>query len=178
MGKKTAFTVHDLYHFGHQSIRKAISLKIARYIIFIFTDVIHVHNQHTRQLIEKKFKRKKNVYVIPHGNYIGCYPNNISKESARDQLGLSKDAFVFLFLGLLQPYKGIEDLIDAFKASRQSRWRLVIAGREFGKGTYLPSIVNRCGNDKRIKLIPELFPMTISNYTLSHVMFLCCRTKI
>ena len=45
---------------------------------------------------------------------------------------LPDDACVYLFLGLLRPYKGLEDLIAAFKMIESPKLRLLVAGRVFG----------------------------------------------
>jgi glycosyltransferase involved in cell wall biosynthesis len=54
------------------------------------------------------------VRVVPHGNFIDVYPNDLTRTQARAQLGLDADAFVYLFFGNARGYKSIETLIDAF----------------------------------------------------------------
>ena len=68
-GKIIVFTVHDLYDFGKKSLRMKFQLEMARNIVFRFANSIHVHNNHTRKLIEDRYKRKTGISVIPHGNY-------------------------------------------------------------------------------------------------------------
>ena len=43
-GKIIVFTVHDLFRFGKESWRWIVSLEIARSIVFLLSDSIHVHN--------------------------------------------------------------------------------------------------------------------------------------
>jgi glycosyltransferase involved in cell wall biosynthesis len=69
------------------------------------------------------------VEVIHHGHYIGCYPNAISREAARDRLGIPGDARVVISLGRLQPYKGLEALLKAFESVARSGDVLILAGR-------------------------------------------------
>lgn len=157
-GKTIVFTVHDLYQFGKQSPRRKLQIEIARWIVFLFSDAIHVHNHFTRELIETKYLRKRGIAVIPHGNYIGYYPNQVSKSEARRNLGLPDDAFVYLFLGLLRPYKGLEDLFDAFKKLEESEARLLVAGRVFGVDNYELKLKKLIKDDFRIKLVPEFIP--------------------
>jgi len=67
--------------------------------------------------------------VVPHGHYIGAYPHDIDETTARARLGLDADARVFLCFGQVRAYKGIPELLAAFRALRRSDVRLVIAGK-------------------------------------------------
>jgi glycosyltransferase involved in cell wall biosynthesis len=156
--KIIVFTVHDLYDFKKKSIRWRLHLKIARSIVFRFSNSIHVHNEHTRNLIEDQYRRKKHIYVIPHGNFIGYYPNKVSKSEARQLLNLSDDSIVYLFLGLLRPYKGLEDLIQAFNKLDLPEARLLIAGRVFEVENYESKLKALSRNDNRIHLVPKFIP--------------------
>jgi glycosyltransferase involved in cell wall biosynthesis len=160
IGKTVVFTVHNLYQFEKQSIRRKLQIEIARWFVFLFSDAIHTHNHFSRELIGDRYLRKKGISVIPHGNYIGYYPNKVSKKEARRYLGLPDFAFVYLFLGLLRPYKGLEDLIDAFKKLKEPEARLLIAGKAFGLENYESSLKKLIRNDTRIKLVPEFIPDT------------------
>jgi glycosyltransferase involved in cell wall biosynthesis len=68
------------------------------------------------------------VEIIHHGHYIGCYPNRITRDDARRRLGLPHDARIVISLGRLQPYKGLEELIDAFTAIARPGNVLLLAG--------------------------------------------------
>jgi beta-1,4-mannosyltransferase len=61
---------------------------------------------------------KRNVSVIPLGNYIDSYPNNISKKMSRQKLGIPQTAFVYLFFGTIVPYKNVNGMLAAFEAVR------------------------------------------------------------
>ena len=154
-GKIIVFTVHDLYDFDKQSPRGKLQIEMARNIVLRYSNSIHVHNHFTQKLIETHYKRKTGIFVVPHGNYIKFYPNRISQSEARHQLGLPEDAFVYLFLGLLRPYKGLEDLIAAFKMLESSKVILLIAGRVFGANNYESKLKTLIQNDPRIKLTPK-----------------------
>ena len=141
-----------------KSFRRKLQLEIARRIVFRFSNSIHAHNHFTRKLIETRYNRKYGIDVIPHGNYIGYYPNQIPRAEARHQLGLSDDAFVYLFLGLLRPYKGLEDLFDAFNKLEWPEARLLVTGKVFGVNNYASRLRNLSRSDPRIKLVPEFIP--------------------
>src|SRR5690606_26973851 len=82
------------------------------------------------ELVAKEFKitDRSKIAIIPHGNYIGCYPNEISREEARARLGLPADAVVLLFLGKIRRYKGVPELIETFQGIDGGDARLVVAG--------------------------------------------------
>jgi glycosyltransferase involved in cell wall biosynthesis len=91
--------------------------------------------------------------LIPHGNWIGFYPQSESKEEARRSLGLSGSGFVFLFFGQCKPYKNLEGLIDAFGKVAYQDDTLLIVG-SFADEAYLQSIQRKIAGDGRIKLTP------------------------
>ena len=155
LGKYIVFTVHDLHDFEIKSYRSKLQLEIARNIVFRLSDKIHVHNYYTRELVENRYKRKAGIKVIPHGNYIGYYKNTVTKSEARQLLGVTDENFVYLFLGLIRPYKGIEELVKSFKKLEDKEIRLFIAGRVFGNYEYKYKIEKLCEDDKRIIFVPE-----------------------
>ena len=133
--------------------------KIARKIVFRYSDKIHVHNHYTKNLVEQRYSRKTGIYVIPHGNYIGYYSNSVSKSEARKRLNLNDENFVYLFLGLIRPYKGVEDLVDAFLKLSNTNTRLLIAGRVFGINNYESTNSNDLTKSNcRIKLFLDFIP--------------------
>lgn len=67
--------------------------------------------------------------VVPEGDYTEMYPNLISQESARERLRLPPSARVFLYLGLIKPYKGVLELAQVFQLTRQPDDFLLIVGR-------------------------------------------------
>ena len=79
--------------------------------------------------------------VIPHPSE----PRTVlpDRDGARAQLGIPPDDVVFLFTGLLRPYKGWELLLEAFGpvAREFPRARLVFAGEPWGEARKLPGMV-------------------------------------
>jgi beta-1,4-mannosyltransferase len=67
--------------------------------------------------------------VVPHGHYIGCYPDDVPAAGARHGLGLAPTDRVFVCFGQLRAYKGVGALLEAFAGLPEPRLRLVIAGR-------------------------------------------------
>jgi len=154
-GKTIIYTVHDLEWFGLTRGFYLILRRIAHHVVMKLSHYIHVHNHYSRMFIETRYKRKDGVIVIPHGNYIGYYPNNTSKYDARRQLGLEIEDFVYLFFGTLRPYKGLEDLLDAFSKLEMPPARLLIAGPVLAKPAYKSMLEEFSRDNPAIKLVPE-----------------------
>jgi glycosyltransferase involved in cell wall biosynthesis len=76
------------------------------------------------------------VQVIPHGSYVGTYPNVVSRAEARDRLGIDADAFTVAFVGRIERYKNVPALVTAFRAllAEHPRSRLVVAGTCYDPG--------------------------------------------
>lgn len=129
LGIRVVYTVHNLI--AHQHLSGYYARLEARALGWLFrrADAIHVHSQETARTVQSMFGRTHNVLVVPHGNYIGWYPNTANRAAARQQLGVPEQAFVYLFFGQIAPYKGLEDLLTAFaKLNDETAW-LVIAGK-------------------------------------------------
>lgn len=72
---------------------------------------------------------KNKVVVLKNCIDATCFYNSKSeKQLTRKELGMNKDAVVFLFSGRLIPSKGVKELLLAFKKQEQSNLTLLIAG--------------------------------------------------
>lgn len=127
LGTKIVWTVHNLknHENQHQKLEFVFSSILAR-----LSDTIITHCQRAKLVVKKTFNIKNDVkiVVIPHGNYSNCYNNQISSSESRKRLGLSASNLIFLYLGLIRPYKGVPELIDAFQKLNVSQTKLIIAG--------------------------------------------------
>ncbi|MFQ3191550.1 MAG: beta-1,4-mannosyltransferase [Paraglaciecola sp.] len=154
MGIKVVFTCHNL--FPHESRSRIIDF-LVRFGLMRLSDEVIVHSNAAKYKIAKYFLRFTNVNVVAHGNYVGAYDNNCSKSEARQKYSLNADNQVFLFFGSLQEYKGVLELIHAFKQVKSETARLILAGKasdpEFGK-----KISEIATIDDRILLINQYVP--------------------
>ncbi len=124
-GCAVVYTVHNLK--PHEQAFPALR-RLADATIFRWADALHVHDEAARSNVATTHGRQRGVHVIPHGSYLGAYPNTCSRAEARERLGLGNDRFVYLFLGQVRRYKGIEELIAAFGELADASSELVIAG--------------------------------------------------
>jgi len=125
VGCKVVYTVHNLD--PHEQAFPLLN-RIANRAVFALADALHVHDKGARQRVVQTYGRRDSVYVIAHGSYVGAYPNNCTRQEARRRLGLADDTFVYLFLGQIRRYKGIGDLVAAFRQLADGSSELVIAG--------------------------------------------------
>lgn len=109
------------------------------------------------------------VAVIPHGHYIDAYPNTITRADARRTLHLPfpltidnsqltiEHSLTLLFLGLIRPYKGLEELLPAFRSLSDPHARLLIAGRP-RPSDYAARLSAQAGDDPRVVWRPQFVP--------------------
>jgi beta-1,4-mannosyltransferase len=125
LGYKVIWTVHELttqesWTFDDIGLSRRISKMVDAKIIHSSYTLDEMHN--AKLSIEK-------TYLVPHGNYIGVYKNNINKVQARKKLRIPDREFVILFFGTVRFYKGMDSLLDVFCRMRHKNIRLVIAGK-------------------------------------------------
>ena len=125
-GQRLVWTVHNLKNHDnrHLALERWFTKRFARLPSAIIT--------HSRRAAEEAastfaMNDRARIHIVPHGNYVGCYPNEISRTNARETLRLGREAIVFLFFGRIQPYKGLLELIREFK-SLSLDLQLVVAG--------------------------------------------------
>ena len=152
-GGRIAYTVHNVA--AHEGDGFADRWGTAR--LLSLADVAHVHDASTAESLAVRFGRRTRVAIIPHGHYIGSYPNEISRTAARQRLGLPPDAFVYLALGLLRPYKGLEELIPAFRGMPDRDAILLLAGKP-STDAYAQTLARLRAGDARVRLSPYFVP--------------------
>ncbi len=88
----------------------------------------------------KMFDNKKPAALVTHPLYDN-FGEKISKEEARNKLGIGKDEKIILFFGFIRKYKGLDILFDAVKIIKERNLitnyqlpipRLLIAGEFYG----------------------------------------------
>ncbi len=83
----------------------------------------------------------------------------VAKHHAREQLGIAQDAVVFLFFGLVRPYKGLDVLLDAARLLPSDRkWLLVVAGEVWGETAELAARVGDPFWRSRLMWHPQWVP--------------------
>lgn len=160
-GRKIVYTVHNINH--HESQHPDLNQRANQWL-FAQADAIHVHSQAAAQQVQQRYQRTQNVFVIPHGNYIGVYANAIGRKEARQRLSIPENHFVYLCLGQMRPYKGLDDLISAFIKNDMPDATLLLAG-QISDERYAHKLKRLAGEHPHIRVIPQFVPgETIQHY--------------
>lgn len=124
---KLIWTVHNVMPIENEFINSVW----ARRFLSILCDAKIVHSESSIEEMQKLGINTKNTYINPIGSYVGIYKNSITEESARKYFKFNKKDFIFLFFGRIEPYKGVEDLLETFKQliKKRKNVRLLIAGK-------------------------------------------------
>ncbi|MAG31026.1 MAG: hypothetical protein CL908_09070 [Deltaproteobacteria bacterium] len=109
LGWRIVWTAHNVLPHEH----RADDVRLREHLV-ANCDGIIVHTEATRDAVMETFDPACPVSVIPHGHYRDAYAAPPTRAEARSALRLP-DRPVILFFGQIQPYKGVDDLIGAFR---------------------------------------------------------------
>ncbi len=112
---------------------------------------VRIYSETTRVKARRLFgidtSRFMVIQDIPFHYY---YRNTSTVAESRQFLKLDESAFVYLFLGMVKPYKGLEDLVAAFKQVKDTELRLIIVGMS-DSPAYAQTIQELVKEDRHIK---------------------------
>ncbi len=126
LGVPVVYTVHNLVP-HHQ--RPGDEARYGR--LYRAADALVVHSERSAVALREQWGIPADrIAVTPMGPMLEGWAAP-TRDEARRQLRLPADAELVLFAGLIEPYKGLADLIAAFGAvvQRRPQARLVIAGK-------------------------------------------------
>ena len=127
-GVELAWTVHNVL--PHEARFPAVEARL-RQAVADRARVVHVLTEHTAAAAAGTFSIAPDRTVhAPHPSYAGVYPDRLTRDQARHELGIAHDATVFLLIGAIRPYKGLDTLLAAWRlvSGADRRRRLVVAG--------------------------------------------------
>ncbi|HLC92864.1 MAG TPA: glycosyltransferase family 4 protein [archaeon] len=154
-GKKIVCTIHNVL--GHES---GLIDRFFSSLIFLLPDKFIVHSGQNKAQLQKNFNiNESRISVIPMGVFGLYHGKGISKSGARKKLGIPPKAKVVLFFGIIRKYKGLEDLVEAFKISRKTVGNLflLVAGKPW-ESEYERSLPKNLGGIENKKLVLEHIP--------------------
>lgn len=158
LGIKVVWTVHNLSN--HEKIKPSYEIFVNRLLVHLYDGII-VHCSFARKAVVRLYNLPDHltdmIRVIPHGHYINCYENRITREDARAKLSYKEDVILFLYFGSIRPYKGILELLDAFHTIETQRVRLLIVGNT-ANDTIKAELLRRCQTDCRIRTYLQVVP--------------------
>lgn len=165
-GKKIVLTAHNVNQARRDSKDSLLNRTTLR-IQYRLCDHIFVHTQKMKSELCQDFHvAQKAVTVIRHPINNAFPDTHLTPSEAKQTLGLGDEEKAILYFGRIRPYKGIEQLLAAFKllsANGQVNYRLIIAGEpKKGSEEYLHEIqqtIKREFNQgqviTRIQFIPD-----------------------
>ena len=125
LGYRLVWTVHQVL--PHESSDRGLDRRGAR-LLGRSSDLLVAHDEWTAAQARSELASARKIAVIPHGSYMGVYPEGRPRSEVRSELGLAQDSFTFLCFGELRPYKDIDVLLAAFSSMSVPGARLLVAG--------------------------------------------------
>lgn len=128
-GSLLLWTVHNAL--PHDSKFEEADVELRRRVVER-SGRVHVMSEATVDAVAPWFSLDPaRTFTVGHPSYAGVYPSWMSRAQARYELGIEADAVTFVLFGSIAPYKGANELVEAFGAlakERPGRVRLLIAG--------------------------------------------------
>ena len=157
LGVRLVWTVHNLVnHEGHAQRSELAT----RHVVARLADRIVVHCESAVGTVRDRYRLPDHVgdriRVVPHGNFADAYRDEITKTEARRRLELPEDDPIFLYFGLIRPYKNVPELAETFQTVDGDA-RLLIVGKPWNEA--IEDRVRRaCTGDNRIETVLEYVP--------------------
>lgn len=128
-GVRIAWTAHNLL--PHDDPHPDLGRRF-RAELLALVDHVFIHFPSAQATLAREFGYTGPCTVTPHPHYVDRHPVPPTRAAARAALGLPAEAFVALSFGMIRPYKGTTDIIDAFRRIAGPDDRLLIAGSPEG----------------------------------------------
>lgn len=127
-GVRIVWTVHNLSNHESPTPRTEVAV---RSLVARLADRVIVHCDRAAEQIRERYRLPDHVgeriAVVPHGNYDEWYAAGPGRRKARAELGVETDRPIFLYFGMIRPYKNVPGLIRAFR-SIDAEARLLVVG--------------------------------------------------
>lgn len=155
-GVKVVWTIHNLH--SHERWHPVIE----EVMWWWLTRLVHAHISLTAAAQSAAYRRfpalrRRPGHVVAHGHFRDFVPSSVTREEARRELDLPRDAVVLAFFGRIRAYKNAESLVRAFRALGDQRLRLLVAGRPQPPGLG-ERVAAAAAGDPRIRLRLEFVP--------------------
>lgn len=132
-GIRVVWTVHNLV--SHDAEHARLELWVRRQLAKLVDQLI-VHNPSSKRAVVERYQTvAESVSVVPIGDYKSVFEPAIDEIEARRALELPTTGNIYLWQGVLRPYKGVESLLKIWSEHQDvvTGHTLVIAGQAFDK---------------------------------------------
>jgi beta-1,4-mannosyltransferase len=150
-GIRIVWTLHNLL--DHEPRNRRAEFFFRRRIAKL-ADAVLVHCRYALEAAIRAYglscEEAGKFRVIPHPNFIGVYDDTVTEAEARAALGLPESDLIFLFFGNIRSYKGVFELVDAFRKFPFPRAQLLIVGRPADDDT-AHALAEAISGDARIR---------------------------
>jgi len=147
------WTVHNLHsHEGTASNRRELYMQ--KFFARHATRIRVFSNGAIGRVSARLGVEPAKLLALPEGSYMDYYPNEISPALARQKLNIPRDQLVLLWLGHIRPYKGLAELIEAFRQVARPNWRLIIAGKPYIEA-YANEVAGQVRGNAQIAFYPR-----------------------
>jgi glycosyltransferase involved in cell wall biosynthesis len=149
--KPVVWTVHNVRPHGRRNgdalsrlLRLLLSVTVKQ-LIFLDAETVKVLSRESKRLAEKP------SHVVPHGLYPLLEPDRAFFDELSAAVRTGEGTTVFGLIGSLEPYKGPDELVRAFRELEQPDLRLLLVGACRDPGLK-HRLVEAASQDKRIIL--------------------------
>ncbi len=129
-GIKLVYTAHNI-DFGLRDRKQSFYKTLLFNFHYKITDLIIVHNKYSSRILIEKYPFTKSKFFIERiGLNKSVIKSGLSQVESRKNLNIDSSKKVLLFFGGLNPYKGLELLIEALAnlTRKDKNFLLIIAG--------------------------------------------------
>ena len=85
LGYRVIWTLHNML--PHERPHRGVDV-VGRYVMALLANSIICHCQYAARAYTRRFIRRRNLFVIPHGDFRNAYPADITRQAARRELGI------------------------------------------------------------------------------------------
>lgn len=150
-GGRIVWTLHNII--PHDSRYPDLEMR-AQQMLADEADVLHVLSDGSAEMMSAALKiDKRKLLAVPHPNYRMTYEDYVTRNNARIEFGIGPKDRVYVLLGALKAYKGLNRLLeafDAFCASDPSVPRLLLVGGNPDGSPEVSDFVARCQKHPRV----------------------------
>ncbi|MDX2146746.1 MAG: glycosyltransferase [Planctomycetota bacterium] len=148
----------DAWALSEKPLKKKLALALGYKSMVVRASLMHALSQYEFDCI-KSHQWNGRIQIIPNGVFLEELDPLPPKGTFRSEMPALGDDPYILFLARLHPVKGLDLLVDALHSLRDKhpRWRLVVAGPDFGAQAQLEAQITRLGMGERVHLVGPLW---------------------